>query len=112
MNDELVQKLEQKIYAFSVDVFSFVKTLINRKIADGNAKGLLNAANSLYASYLDVMELYEKAETEFDFSSCMVKAEECIDFMKNMELTGALLNEKVDLAIEAGSILAKLRELK
>jgi hypothetical protein len=111
MNIELAQKLELKIYGFSVNVYSFVKTLIEKKISDKNTKALLNEANKLYSSYLDILEAIDKGNNSPDKSECIQISGECITLFQNIELTGAILNEKVDLAIEANEILRKLKEI-
>jgi hypothetical protein len=56
---------------------------------------------------LDIIEKGKKP----DFSHCIAEAVECSSILHNIELSGKLLNEKVDLQIEANEILRKLKQL-
>jgi hypothetical protein len=112
MSIEQFIKLELKIYSFSINIFSFVKSLSDKKIAGQNEKKLLNSANDLYSIFLDELEHVEKGNEKADFAKCIIRSEECVSLMKNYELSGLHLNEKVDLAIEANEILRSLKLIK
>jgi len=107
MDLESFKKLELKIYSFSVNVFSFVKTLSNKNIATHKEKELLGNANQLYCLFLVELEKME-AGISPDLESCVKSIENCITLIKDYELSGILLNEKVDLAIDANQILRSL----
>jgi hypothetical protein len=111
MDEKLIQGLEFKIYRFSINVFSFVKTLIEKKLSNQYSEALLNKANDLYSSYVNMLESIEKSKSSPDFHPLLKKSQECEALFPNIELTGAILNEKVDLAIEAFEISKKLKEL-
>lgn len=106
-----LKKLESMIYAFSVNILSFVKSLSDKNIASQNEKDLLNSANELYSLYLDILKNIEKGNNNPDIKDCILKSEKCASLIKNFELSGILLNEKVDLAIEANEILRLLRQI-
>jgi hypothetical protein len=110
MDEKLVHSLEFKIYRFSVNVFSFVKTLIEKKLSDKYSDILLNKANDLYSSYVNMLES-DNIESLPNISTILKKSDECVAIFQNIELKGAILNEKVDLAIEAFEISKKLKEL-
>jgi len=44
-------------------------------------------------------------------SSIVEKSEKCVAIFQYIELSGSILNEKVDLAIEAYEISKKIKEL-
>jgi hypothetical protein len=111
INDELIHQLEFKIYRFSVNVFSFVKTLIDKKLSNQYSEALLNKANDMYSSYVNLLDKFENEGNIQDLPNIITKSEECVAYFKEIELTGPILNEKVDLAIEAYEISKQLKQL-
>jgi hypothetical protein len=111
MDEKKLKSLEFKIYRFSVNVFSFVKTLIEKKLSSQYSEALLNKANDLYSSYVNVIGKADGSESLQGILSIIKKSEECVAIFQDIELRGSILNEKVDLAIEAFEITEKLKEL-
>jgi len=110
MNENEFKKLESRIYAFSVDVFSFVKTLINKNLANQYSKGLLDGANKLYGDFLDVFDNQDNMDSAL-LKNCIYQAESCSNFLGSIEVEKALLNEKVDLTIEANELARLLKSV-
>lgn len=108
MNEGEFKKLESRVYAFSVDVFSFVKTLINKNLANQHSKNLLDNANKLYGDFLDVFDNQDVID-EQSLKKCIQLAEVCSNLLGNIEVEKALLNEKVDLTIEANELTRILK---
>jgi hypothetical protein len=111
MDEEKLRKLEFKVYRFSVNVFSFVKTLANRNEAITVGNQLLNLANEMYGTLADMLDSYEGGNKAIDFSSIQANSEVCKDLLQTIEVSGILINEKVDLLIEAHEISQKLIEI-
>jgi hypothetical protein len=111
MEQHLLEKMELKIYSFSVNVFSFVKSLKDKNVSDEVSNSLLNKANSLYSGFLDFMDAENISGKTVKPDFCIKMAEECCGLLKNIQPDSILLNEKVDLAIEANEIYRKLKEL-
>jgi hypothetical protein len=111
MNEEELTKLESKIYIFSVDVFSFIKTLINNNFTNENTTGLLNASNLLYSKFLDLLEISLGKNKHSVLKECLALSESCAVFLNKIEVKDNLLNERIDLLIEAKEIVRKLQQL-
>jgi hypothetical protein len=111
IKEELLNKLEFKIYRFSVNVFSFVKTLIEKKLSNQYSEALLVKANDLYSSYVNLLDSFENEGVVSGLFGIIEKSENCVTLFQDIELTGSILNEKVDLAIEAFEISKQLKEL-
>ncbi|MDF1546306.1 MAG: hypothetical protein P1P88_00700 [Bacteroidales bacterium] len=109
MREDEYKKLESRIYGFSVNVFSFVKTLINQNQSDQHTKGLLSGSNQLYALFLDVIDSQEDRVTEI-LSKCVQICSNCSTFLENIKVEKKLLNEKVDLTIEANELGRQLNK--
>jgi len=112
MDEAAISKLESKIYIFSVDIFSFVKTLMNQNITNSFTVGLLNASNKLYSNFLDLIDIQTNKSKSEIHKDCIELADHCAEFLKNIEVKGSLLNERVDLLIEAKELSRILKELQ
>lgn len=108
MTEQELEKLESRIYAFSVDVFSFVKTLIDSGQANEHSKMLLNDSNKLYSEFLQTLDLERKPDNVIE--NCMHLANNCSDFLSKIEVTHSILNRKTDLIIESKEISRILKE--
>lgn len=110
MKEEQLSKLESKIYIFSVDVFSFVKTLLDMNITNSDTTGLLKSSNLLYTKFLDV---FENQPSNFDtsISACLELSAKCSGFLEKIEVEKKLLNEKIDLIIESKEIVTALEKI-
>lgn len=110
MTEEEYKKQESRIYAFSIDVFSFVKTLIDLGLASENSRMLLDTANQLYANFIDALG-NDGELNKIVITRCEQLADSCSDYLSKIEVGEKHLNEKVDLTIEAKEISRKLREV-
>ncbi len=107
MTEEDFKKLESRIYAFSVDVFSFVKTLIDNGLASEYSRMLLDTSNQLYSTFIDVFD----SAGEYNrivVKRCEQLSDSCSDYLTKIEVGKKYLNEKVDLNIESKEISRKL----
>ena len=111
MNEEELKKLESKIYIFSVDVFSFIKTLMDKNIISNDTQGLFNASSQLYSEFVDFMDDFRKVNRAAIFSKCFELANLSANHLEKIEVKGALLNERVDLLIEIKEIIRNLEKL-
>lgn len=109
MSEEEYKKLESRIYAFSVDVFSFVKTLINQNQSNQHTKGLLAGSNQLYSLFLDLIDNQGNVIVEV-LSKCVQICNNCSTFLENIKVEQKLLNEKVDLTIETNELGRQLNK--
>ncbi|MBN1251337.1 MAG: hypothetical protein JXR51_16030 [Bacteroidales bacterium] len=102
--------LELKIYRFSINVFSFVKSLDKVNISNSQTQTMAELSNSLYSKFTD----YEDAENQELKSKyleeCVKISLQCFELFKKVDFKDALLNEKVDLTIEASEISKTLVE--
>jgi excinuclease UvrABC helicase subunit UvrB len=108
MTEDDFKKHESRIYAFSVDVFSFVKTLIDAGLASEHSRMLLDTANQLYSSFIDAIDNNRELD-RIVVSRCEQLSESCSDYLTKIEVGKKYLNEKVDLTIEAKEISRVLR---
>ena len=109
MTEEDYKKLESRIYAFSVDVFSFVKTLIDDGRASEHSRMLLDTANQLYSTFIDALNT-DGELNEILITRCEQLVDSCADYFEKIEVNKNQLNEKVDLTIEAKEISRELRK--
>jgi len=112
MNGEELAKLESKIYIFSVDVFSFIKTLMDQGITNKDTQGLFEASSQLYAEFLNLFDNHVPKNKNSAYLKCIELANSSATYLTNIEVKGNLLNERVDLLIEAKEILRFLEKLK
>jgi hypothetical protein len=112
MNEEELTRLESKIYIFSVNVFSFIKTLMEHNIANKDTQGLFDASSKLYTEFLNLFDNHGVKNKLSVFSKCRELANSSAVHLTNIEVKGSLLNERVDLLIEAKEILRFLEKLK
>ena len=110
MREDLLTKLESKIYIFSVDVFSFVKTLADRNISNPNTTALTKTSNRLYTKFLDIFES-APGDLKKIVSECREMASECAIILDKIEVEKKMLNERIDLLIESKEILKQLDEI-
>lgn len=109
MTEDEFKKLESRIYAFSVDVFSFAKTLMDNGQASEQSRMLLNTSNQLYTVFLDAFD--KSGELDLIVAKrCEQLSDSCSDYLSEIEVSKKNLNEKVDLTIEAKEISRTLRK--
>ena len=112
MKEEELAKLESKIYIFSVDVFSFIKTLMDNNITNKNTQGLFNDSSLMYSTFIDLLDDRGLENKSSILSKCIELAISSAGFLTNIEVKGSHLNERVDLLIEVKEILRFLEKLK
>ena len=100
--------LELKIFAFSVDVISFVKSF--EKTAEFNVlvNTLLNKANGFYSNYVSAEDALEAADKENYLEQSRVNAKKCLALLQSIDVERELLNEKVDLIIEVAELIKRI----
>jgi len=99
-----LQDIELKAYAFSINMFSFVKTLEKAGKADNTTTYLLNLANSFYTNYLAAVDAKSEYERKVFLEESKNIAEECLSVLQSFETENKFLNEKVDLIIEIAEL--------
>jgi|GEM_PF-4391792 len=111
MEESELAKIESKIYIFSVDVYSFVKTLHKQNITNSSINSLLKDSGQLYTNFLDLFENHIKKDKQVAINTCIDLSKLCAEKLSNIELSGSNLNERVDLLIEAKEIIRILEKL-
>jgi len=96
-------ELELKIYRFSVNVFSFVKSLDKLNVSKSLTKDILNSSNLLYSKFLEYVDTKDR-DVMSKLEECVKISLRCFELFKNADFNDVLLNEKVDLTIEASEI--------
>jgi len=113
MNDEELTKLESKIYIFSVNVFSFIKTLMDENITNENTRELFSVSSKLYSEFVSLLDdTGSKKDKSSVYISCIAMANASAEHLSKIDVKGALLNERVDLLIEAKEIIRILEKSK
>ena len=103
-----LQSIELKVYAFSINVFSFVKTLDKAKKTNEHTNILLNLANSFYTNFLAAVEAKGEYEQKSFIEESKVQAKKCLSILQSFETENKFLNEKVDLTIEIAELIKKI----
>ena len=114
MQTELIENegLELKVFAFSVDIISFVKTI--EKQNEGSRielNSLLKAANDFYINYLHGEDAVGKYDKGSFFKDSVESAQECFNLLQTVKVEKQFLNEKADLIIEVSELIKKITRL-
>ena len=102
------ESLELKVFAFSVDVISFVKSFEKKRAANVLVNELLNQANGFYSSYVSAEEALGFADKKKYLEKSIANAKKCLELLQSIEDEKELLNEKVDLIIEVAELIKKI----
>jgi len=96
--------LELKIYRFSINVFSFVKSLEKLEFSNNQTRLMAQTSNSLYSQFIDYEDAKDNETIKKNLEACVEISLKCFELFKNTDFKDILLNEKVDLTIEASEI--------
>ena len=96
--------LELKIYRYSINVFSFVKSLEKLNFSNSQTKLMAQTSNSLYSKFIDYEDAKDNESIIKNLEACVEISLKCFELFKNSDFKDLLLNEKVDLTIEASEI--------
>jgi len=102
------ESIELKVFAFSVNVISFVKSLEKAGIVNIVANNLLNMANEFYSNYLAAEEALGKYDKKSFLEESKMNAKRCLELLQSIEVKKELLNEKVDLIIEVAELIRRI----
>lgn len=105
-----IEHMEVKIYAFSINVISFVKSMEKAGLNNKPLQILLNSAKQFYDLYLDFADEEDFENKETILKSCTKYGHKCLEIMQNMDVPKEFLNEKVDLVIDVAELIRKLEE--
>ncbi len=83
------ETLELKIYRFSINVFSFVKSLEQLNISIKLAKNILAKSNLLYSKFLDYIDADEK-DLKKELEGCVKISLQCFELIKNADFIDEL----------------------
>jgi len=106
------ENLELKVFAFSVDVISFVKSLEKSGKINSVFKNLLKVVNEFYSNYLDAEEALDEYDKSRFLEESKVNAEKCLELLQSIEVSNEFLNERVDLIIEVAELIKKIPSRK
>lgn len=102
------KSVELKVFAFSVDVISFVKTFEKTGKVNVLVNKLLNQANGFYSNYVSAEEALEINDKKWFLKKSIANAKKCLDLLQSIEVERELLNEKVDLIIEVAELIRRI----
>ena len=102
------ESLELKVFAFSVDVISFVKSFEKAGKVNVLVNELLNQANGFYANYVSAEEALGLTDKKKYLEKSIANAKKCLELLQSIEVIKELLNEKVDLTIEVAELIKKI----
>ena len=102
------ESLELKVFAFSVDVVSFVKSFEKTGKLNAFVNELLNRANGFYANYVSAEEALVGADKKKYLEESITNAKKCLELLQSIEVEKELLNEKVDLIIEVAELIKRI----
>lgn len=109
-NNEKIKNLEAIIYSFSVDVFSFVKFLNEDSLSSSGSRMLLNTANQLYTTFLDLFDK-PKDINKIVLNRCEQLTESCYNYLTKINVGKKMEDLKANLIIETKTISKKIIEL-
>jgi len=105
-----VEALETKVYAFSINVLSFVKSMEKSGQEDEPLQILLHSAKQFYDLYLDFVDEEDTDSKPYILKECVKYGEKCLDILQNMGVPEEFLNEKVDLIIDVAGLIKAIEE--
>ena len=100
--------MELKVFAFSVDVLSFVKSVEKSENKNSELISLLNEANEFYSNFIAAEDTLDEHDKNSFYSESKKNAQKCLDLLQSIELENKFLNEKVDLIIEVAGLIKKI----
>lgn len=100
-----IESIEVKVYAFSINVISFVKSMEKAGLLDEPLQILLNAAKQFYDLYLDFVDEENRDTKPYILKECLKYGHKCWDILQNMGVPEEFLNEKVDLVIDIAGLI-------
>ena len=115
MNIEIEQRLNglsSRVYTYSIDIISFVKSLQKAGYKDGIISSLAVAAGDFTNIVLDLEDLTDKNEILADLKKSANFADRCLNHLRKVDCKeAALLNEKSDLAVETFNLIQEIKGL-
>ncbi len=102
------ESIELKVFAFSVDVVSFVKSFEKTGKLNALINELLNQANGFYSNYVSAVEALGLIDKKKYLEESITNAKKCLELLQSIEVKKELLNEKVDLIIEVAELIKKI----
>ena len=102
------ESLELKVFAFSVDVVSFVKSFEKAGNVNVLVNELLNQANGFYSNYVSAEEALGVTDKKKYLEGSIENAKKCLELLQSIEVKKGLLNEKVDLIIEVAELIKRI----
>ncbi|MEN8119129.1 MAG: hypothetical protein ABFS35_02235 [Bacteroidota bacterium] len=102
------ESLELKVFAFSVDVVSFVKSLEKAGRVTVVINNLLNLANEFYLNYLAAEEALGEYDKKTFLEESKDSAKKCLKLLQSIKVEKEFLNEKVDLIIEIAELIREI----
>ncbi len=102
--------LETQIYFFTINVFSFSKTL--QKNNSFLTPEILKIANQLYSTFIELLDLENQNDIKKDLKKCISLAKTSHSMFMDFDCEKKeLINEKANLQIENSLIIRKLELL-
>ncbi|MCF6243309.1 MAG: hypothetical protein L3J74_18480 [Bacteroidales bacterium] len=105
-----VEKMEVKVYAFSINVISFVKSMEKAGTGDEPLQILVHSAKQFYDLYIDYVDEEDEDTKPYVLKECLKYGNKCLDILQNMGVPEEFLNEKVDLVIDVAGLIKKMEE--
>ncbi len=105
-----VENMEVKVYAFSINVISFVKSMEKAGSVDEPLQILLYSAKQFYDLYLDFVDEEDEDTKPYVLKECLKYGHKCLDILQNMGVPEEFLNEKVDLVIDIAGLIKKMED--
>ncbi len=103
---KLVETLSNQLYFFSINVVGFVKSLQKASLQTPQSIALIKSAGDLSMQFMDIDDITEETEQKKRVVLCLQRSKECLKLLQEIQVQNKnLLNEKVDLTIEAANIL-------
>lgn len=102
------ETFEVKVYAFSINVFSFVKSMQDAGHDNILLQIVLQSAKDFYDSFLDYVDEEDEIFKENILENCLNFARKSFDVLQNMKVPDEFLNEKVDLVIDVAGLIKKI----
>jgi len=103
-----VEALETKVYTFSINVVSFVKSMEQAGLKDKPLQMLMYSAKQFYDLYLDFVDEEDEESSLYILKECLTQGRKCLDILQNMGVHEEFLNEKVDLVIDVAGLIKEL----
>lgn len=111
-NNELIEKLSNKVYIYSIDNISFAKSLQKKGFDISIVNHIVQISGKLSTALLDATDSKDADEISTLVNNSYNYAKQSLKLLQEVNCKDELLNEKANLIIETYEIIKQIEQIK